>query len=77
MFGTALVGLYTIEDLWNKFGDLKMPKVFHTISHVLTRLMKYTDRACLACRIQGCGFNRDSIARIHVLILDSFPRLGK
>ena len=27
MFGTALVGLYTIEDLWNKFGDLKMPKV--------------------------------------------------
>ena len=26
MFGTALVGLYTIEDLWNKFGDLKMPK---------------------------------------------------
>jgi len=27
MFGTALVGLYTIEDLWNKFGDIKMPKV--------------------------------------------------
>lgn len=27
MFGTALVGLYTIEDLWNKYGDLKMPKV--------------------------------------------------
>ncbi|KAI6813570.1 dolichyl phosphate-D-mannose:protein O-D-mannosyltransferase-like protein [Hortaea werneckii] len=27
MFGTALVGLYTIEDLWNKFGDLKMPKM--------------------------------------------------
>ncbi|KAG8624005.1 hypothetical protein KVT40_008981 [Elsinoe batatas] len=26
MFGTALVGLYTIEDLWNKFGDLKMAK---------------------------------------------------
>ncbi|KAF1810147.1 PMT-domain-containing protein [Eremomyces bilateralis CBS 781.70] len=26
-FCTALVGLYTIEDLWNKFGDTKMPKV--------------------------------------------------
>lgn len=26
MFGTALVGIYTIEDLWNKFGDLRMPK---------------------------------------------------
>lgn len=27
LFCTALVGLYTIEDLWNKFGDTKMPKV--------------------------------------------------
>jgi dolichyl-phosphate-mannose-protein mannosyltransferase len=26
-FVTALVGLYTIEDLWSKFGDLKLPKV--------------------------------------------------
>lgn len=26
-FVTALVGLYTAEDLWNKFGDVKMPKV--------------------------------------------------
>lgn len=26
-FVTALVGLYTLEDLWNKFGDLKMPFV--------------------------------------------------
>ncbi|POY73479.1 hypothetical protein BMF94_3416 [Rhodotorula taiwanensis] len=24
MFVTALVGIYTIEDLWNKFGDLRM-----------------------------------------------------
>lgn len=27
LFVTALVGLYTIEDLWNKFGDTKMPVV--------------------------------------------------
>lgn len=27
LFVTALVGLYTIEDLWQKFGDLKMPVV--------------------------------------------------
>ncbi|KAK4632213.1 Dolichyl-phosphate-mannose--protein mannosyltransferase 2 [Fulvia fulva] len=26
-FGTALVGIYTTETLWNMFGDLKMPKV--------------------------------------------------
>lgn len=25
LFVTSLVGLYTVEDLWNKFGDLKMP----------------------------------------------------
>ncbi|CCC07367.1 hypothetical protein SMACR_02375 [Sordaria macrospora] len=25
LFVTALVGLYTVEDLWNKFGDVKMP----------------------------------------------------
>jgi dolichyl-phosphate-mannose-protein mannosyltransferase len=24
LFVTALVGVYTIEDLWNKFGDLRM-----------------------------------------------------
>ena len=27
LFVTALVGLYTLEDLWEKFGDLKMPVV--------------------------------------------------
>jgi dolichyl-phosphate-mannose-protein mannosyltransferase len=26
-FAMATVGLYTIEDLWEKFGDLKMPPV--------------------------------------------------
>jgi len=27
MFVTALVGIYTVEDLWNKFGDLRMSYV--------------------------------------------------
>jgi len=27
LFVTTMVGIYTAEDLWNKFGDLKMPKV--------------------------------------------------
>ena len=27
LFCTAIVGLYTAEDLWNKFGDVKMPQV--------------------------------------------------
>lgn len=37
-FGTALVGLYTIEDLWNKFGDLEMPKV-ELASHLAARVV--------------------------------------
>ncbi|KAI9782224.1 MAG: Protein O-mannosyltransferase 2 [Geoglossum umbratile] len=37
LFCTALVGLYTIEDLWNKFGDLKMPKV-ELAQHLLARI---------------------------------------
>lgn len=36
-FVTALVGLYTAEDLWNKFGDLKMPKV-ELAQHVAFRI---------------------------------------
>lgn len=27
LFAMALVGLYTVEDLWDKLGDLKMPAV--------------------------------------------------
>ncbi|KAJ6468316.1 glycosyltransferase family 39 protein [Mycena sanguinolenta] len=37
MFVTALVGLYTIEDLWEKFGDLKMTareQVQHWVARV-------------------------------------------
>merc|ERR1711881_748484 len=37
-FVTAMVGLYTIEDLWNKFGDVKMPKV-DLATHVVARVI--------------------------------------
>ncbi|KAJ6096767.1 hypothetical protein N7486_007513 [Penicillium sp. IBT 16267x] len=36
-FCTAIVGLYTIEDLWNKFGDLKMPQTV-LAKHLLARV---------------------------------------
>jgi dolichyl-phosphate-mannose-protein mannosyltransferase len=38
LFCTAMVGLYTAEDLWNKFGDLKMPKV-ELAAHVASRVL--------------------------------------
>ncbi len=40
LFCTALVGIYTIEDLWNKFGDTKMPVVW--LPHMFYR-WKYAD----------------------------------
>lgn len=48
LFATALVGLYTAEDLWRKFGDLKMPKVelaahvgFRVFGLIILPLMVY------------------------------------
>ncbi|KAF3766143.1 family 39 glycosyltransferase [Cryphonectria parasitica EP155] len=38
LFVTALVGLYTVEDLWNKFGNLKMP-VVELGAHVVARVV--------------------------------------
>ncbi|KAG8908186.1 Protein O-mannosyltransferase 2 [Tulasnella sp. 403] len=37
LFVTALVGLYTIEDLWDKFGDLRMPVRVY-IKHWIARI---------------------------------------
>uniref|UniRef100_A0A093V636 Dolichyl-phosphate-mannose--protein mannosyltransferase n=1 Tax=Talaromyces marneffei PM1 TaxID=1077442 RepID=A0A093V636_TALMA len=38
LFCTALVGLHTAEDLWNKFGDVKMP-VTTLARHVVARVI--------------------------------------
>lgn len=27
LFVTSVVGVYTLQDLWDKFGDLRMPVV--------------------------------------------------
>ncbi|KAJ6186331.1 hypothetical protein N7519_007632 [Penicillium mononematosum] len=37
-FCTALVGLYTIDDLWSKFGDLKMPRAV-LAKHLVARVV--------------------------------------
>ncbi|CAJ0841330.1 938_t:CDS:10 [Entrophospora sp. SA101] len=38
LFVTALVGIYTIEDLWDKFGDLTMPKMIY-LKHWIARIV--------------------------------------
>lgn len=38
LFVTALVGLYTVQDLWNKFGELKMPPL-ELGAHVAARVV--------------------------------------
>jgi dolichyl-phosphate-mannose--protein O-mannosyl transferase len=42
MFVTALVGLYTVEDLWEKFGDLKMPLVSLSFSRPVVFQLVYS-----------------------------------
>ncbi|KYK61730.1 putative dolichyl-phosphate-mannose--protein mannosyltransferase [Drechmeria coniospora] len=38
LFVTAMVGVYTIEDLWTKFGDTKMP-VTELCAHLVSRVV--------------------------------------
>lgn len=38
LFATVLVGIYTAEDLWNKFGDYKMPKTTFG-AHIVARVV--------------------------------------
>ncbi|RUP16067.1 MIR motif-containing protein [Jimgerdemannia flammicorona] len=38
LFAVALVGVYTIEDLWNLFGDLSIPKIQY-IKHWIARII--------------------------------------
>ena len=35
LFVTFLVGAYTLEDLWEKFGDLKMPVVCASVGRAM------------------------------------------
>lgn len=72
-FVTALVGLYTVEDLWNKFGDLKMPKVrLHARncdSYKLTRAAG----TCLPRRIPCFRSHPHPARRLHLLLLPPLP----
>lgn len=44
LFVTSLVGLYTIEDLWDKFGDLKMSWVSFSEVLIFSRTYDHVAR---------------------------------
>lgn len=66
LFVTCLVGLYTAEDLWNKFGDLKMP--FVSTGSSLAAVPPFPDFACSPQRT----YVRHWVARILCLIVVPF-----
>ena len=53
-FVTALVGLYTIEDLWNKFGDLSMPIVSYLLLDLQLTLPAHLCKALDCPHILSC-----------------------
>ena len=69
MFGTALVGLYTIEDLWSKFGDLKMPPVSSMFLAQAQMLNRITDHARRTPRLPRRWPDRHPNDCIHGFIL--------
>ena len=56
LFCTAMVGFYTIEDLWNKFGDTKMdPVCFERSCYAMVHANTFVDHTwippgCSSCR---------------------------
>jgi hypothetical protein len=49
LFATAFVGLYVIEDLWEKFGDLSMPVVRSKLDQSLTVAHLHQPLDCPRC----------------------------
>ena len=78
LFCTALVGLYTAEDLWNKFGDHRMPKVCalwnSSEEHVL---IVYAGRARSSCWVPCRWADCSPDVSLHVLVLSAFPCSGE
>jgi dolichyl-phosphate-mannose-protein mannosyltransferase len=76
-FATALVGLYTMEDLWDKFGDTRMPVVSRLdvcCDAVLTPLQRtYARHWCarILCLIVSPVIVYMTCFRIHFLILSN------
>lgn len=78
LFCTALVGLYTAEDLWNKFGDLRMPKVSTNYIYICVCGVNFII-GCFSTTSSGSSHRIDCHpnSRVYVLFLGAFSGLGK
>lgn len=74
LFCTALVGLYTIEDLWNKFGDLKMPKVWLAYLFTSNNVLILQGRIGATLGLPRIRSYYHSFGGLYVLFLDAFSR---
>ncbi|KAI8971453.1 Dolichyl-phosphate-mannose-protein mannosyltransferase-domain-containing protein [Mycotypha africana] len=59
LFAVALVGVYTVEDLWNKWGDLKMP--------MKTYLNHWIARSIGLILIPACIYVFSFVMHFHLL----------
>ena len=74
MFVTALVGFYTIEDLWNKFGDLRMSAVCPFASSPMQHtLMGPTANPTPALGSPRRLSDHTPDPRLYVLLQNPFP----
>lgn len=73
LFCTSIVGLYTIEDLWNKFGDLRMPEVsIGGIFHLEPATNSPTGCSCKASCCSRDWIDRVTSFGVHFVILRAF-----
>lgn len=78
LFCTALVGIYTIEDLWNKFGDLKMSEVRPLVfAFPRDLLIASTGNASETLCGTRCGFDSSTGPGLYLLFLCPLLDLGE
>ena len=65
MFGMAVVGLYTIDDLWQKLGDVSLPTVIQDL-----KLHSHLVGVCSPLVSTNSQPYFHPTSRLHVYILD-------
>ena len=68
---TGLVGLYTAQDLWIKFGDVRMPVVGDLFALRFDSFLMFPDYPRCPPSSSGRRAHRHPLARIHALLRDA------